>query len=69
VSGIGDDASSAPAHDRAGRRHLARWIAKRPDFFLPVRVLSKLFRRLMIEKLVAAHAASQLTFHGAHPGA
>src|SRR6201997_208335 len=33
---------------------------------LPVRVLSKLFRRLMIEKLLAAHAARQLTFHGAH---
>ena len=30
----------------------SQWIAKRPDFFLPVRVLSKLFRRLMIEKLV-----------------
>ncbi len=44
----------------------SRWIAKRPDFFLPVRVLSKLFRRLMIEKLVAAHAAGQLTFHSAH---
>ena len=43
----------------------SRWIAKRPDFFLPVRVLSKLFRRLMIEKLVAAHAAGQLTFYGA----
>ena len=47
----------------------SRWIAKRPDFFLPVRVLSKLFRRLMIEKLVAAHAAGQLTFYGAHRGA
>src|SRR5580692_1197635 len=46
----------------------SRWIAKRPDFLLPVRVLSKLFRRLMIEKLVAAHAAGQLTFHGAHAG-
>jgi hypothetical protein len=44
----------------------SRWIAKRPDFFLPVRVLSKLFRRLMIEKLVAAHAAGQLNFYGAH---
>ena len=44
----------------------SRWTAKRPDFFLPVRVLSKLFRRLMIEKLVAAHAAGRLTFHGAH---
>jgi hypothetical protein len=44
----------------------SRWIAKRPDFFLPVRVLSKLFRRLMIEKLITAHAAGQLTFYGAH---
>jgi len=44
----------------------SRWVAKRPDFLLPVRVLAKLFRRLMIEKLVAAHAAGQLTFHGAH---
>ena len=44
----------------------SRWIAKRPNFFLPVRVLSKLFRRLMIDKLLAAHAAGQLTFYGAH---
>jgi hypothetical protein len=44
----------------------SRWITKRPDFLLPVRVLSKLFRRLMIEKLVTAHAAGRLTFHGAH---
>ena len=44
----------------------SRWIAKRPDFLLPVRVLSKLFRRLMTEKLIAAHAAGQLTFYGAH---
>jgi hypothetical protein len=44
----------------------SRWTAKRPDFFLPVRVLSKLFRRLMTEKLIAAHAAGQLTFYGAH---
>jgi len=47
----------------------SRWIAKRPHFFLPVRVLSKLFRRLMIEKLLAAHAAGQLTFYGAHAAA
>ena len=44
----------------------SRWIAKRSDFLLPVRVLSKLFRRLMIEKLIAAHAAGQLRFYGAH---
>ena len=31
-----------------------------------MRVLSKLFRRLMLEKLVAAHAAGRLTFFGAH---
>jgi hypothetical protein len=43
-----------------------RWIAARPDFFLPVRVLSRLFRRLMLEKLVAAHAAGKLMFFGPH---
>ena len=37
-----------------------RWIASKPNFFLPVLVLSKLFRRLMLEKLVAAHAAGKL---------
>jgi Putative transposase/Transposase zinc-binding domain len=42
-----------------------RWIACRPGFFLPVRVLSKLFRRLMFEKLKAAHAAGRLVFFGA----
>jgi putative transposase/transposase-like zinc-binding protein len=42
------------------------WIAAKPSFFLPVLVLSKLFRRLMLEKLAAAHAAGKLTFFGAH---
>jgi hypothetical protein len=32
----------------------ARWVACRKGFFLPVRVLSRLFRRLFLEKLVAA---------------
>jgi hypothetical protein len=45
-----------------------RWIACRPGFFLPVRVLSKLFRRLMLEKLEAAHAAGKLAFFGALAG-
>jgi hypothetical protein len=44
----------------------SRWVAKRPNFLLPVLVLSKLFRRLMIEKLVAAHAAGKLVFFGEH---
>jgi len=43
-----------------------RWIAARPNFFLPVLVLSKLFRRLMLQKLVAAHKAGKLTFFGEH---
>ena len=43
-----------------------RWIAARPNFFLPVLVLSKLFRRLMLEKLVAAHKAGKLIFFGEH---
>jgi len=34
-----------------------RWIACRPGFFFPVGVLSRLFRRLVLEKLAAAHAA------------
>ena len=41
------------------------WVACRPGFFLPVRVLSRLFRRLFLEKLVAAHAAGRLQFFGA----
>jgi hypothetical protein len=43
-----------------------RWIATKPSFFLPVLVLSRLFRRLMLEKLSAAHKAGRLTFFGAH---
>jgi Putative transposase/Transposase zinc-binding domain len=42
------------------------WVAAKPGFLLPVRVLSTLFRRLMLEKLAAAHAAGKLRFFGAH---
>jgi putative transposase len=38
----------------------------RPGFFLPVRVLSRLFRRLFLENLVAAHQAGRLHFFGNH---
>ena len=41
------------------------WAACRPGFFLPVRVLSRLFCRLFLEKLVAVHAAGRLQFFGA----
>jgi hypothetical protein len=43
-----------------------RWIACRPGFFLPVRVLSRLFRRLFLEKLIAAHGVGRLKFFGDH---
>lgn len=43
-----------------------RWVACRPGFFLPVRVLSRLFRRLFLEKLMAAFDAGQLQFVGVH---
>jgi Putative transposase/Transposase zinc-binding domain len=41
-----------------------RWVSCRPGFFLPVRVLSRLFRRLFLEKLMAAHQAGALEFFG-----
>jgi hypothetical protein len=39
-----------------------RWIACRPGFFLPVRVLSRLFRRLFLQYLRAAFDAGHLQF-------
>ncbi len=39
-----------------------RWIACRPGFFLPVRVLSRLFRRLFLEALAQAFQQGKLQF-------
>ena len=44
----------------------SRWVSCRPGFFLPVRVLSRLFRRLFLQQAVAAHQAGRLQFFGAH---
>jgi hypothetical protein len=44
----------------------SRWIACRPRYFLTVEVLSALFRRLLLEMLVAAHHAGRLQFFGAN---
>ena len=41
-----------------------RWVACRPGFFLPVRVLSRLFRRLFLEQLDTAFEAGTLHFGG-----
>jgi hypothetical protein len=40
------------------------WVACRPGFFLPVRVLSRVFRGKYLALVQQAHAAGQLTFHG-----
>src|SRR5271163_4346057 len=59
VPGGGVSLKPAPA-DAGGQR----WVAWRPGFFLPVRVLSRLFRRLFLDKLEAAHAAGRLAAFG-----
>jgi hypothetical protein len=43
-----------------------RWIGCKPRFFLPVRVLSRLFRRRFLEEMAAAHGRGQLRFFGEH---
>lgn len=46
----------------------SEWIACRPNFFLSVRVLSRLFRRLFLEGLVKLHREGRLAFFGEHAG-
>jgi Putative transposase len=41
-----------------------RWVRCKPGFLLPVRVLSRLFRRLFLAALAHAHAAGRLAFFG-----
>jgi len=59
VPGGGPSLKPAPAE--AGG---TRWVACRPGFFLPVRVLSRLFRRLFLEQLRAAFEVGELGFFG-----
>ena len=42
-----------------------QWISCRPGYFLPVQVLSRLFRRLFIEALLRAFSAGELGFFSA----
>jgi hypothetical protein len=44
------------------------WVGCRPGFFLPVRVLSRLFRRLFLNELRGAFEAGELGFFGALAG-
>lgn len=43
-----------------------KWIACRQGFFLPVKVLSRLYRRLFLEQLDQAHRDRLLNFYGKH---
>lgn len=43
-----------------------RWVSCKPGYFLCVKVLSRLFRRLMCERLAAAHAKGALQFFAAN---
>jgi hypothetical protein len=42
----------------------SRWVSCRPGFFLPVRVLSRMFRGKFLQRLRQAYAGGQLQFHG-----
>ena len=44
----------------------ARWVACKRGFFLPVRVLSRLFRRRFLEELDQLHRSGRLQFFGEH---
>ena len=41
-----------------------QWVCCKPGFFLPVRVLSRLYRRLFLEKLCQAYQSGKLAFFG-----
>jgi len=59
---MGLPCSSAGGPSVAGER----WVACRPGFFLPVRVLWRLFRRRLLEELATAHHTGRLQFFGEH---
>jgi hypothetical protein len=46
----------------------SKWVASRKRYFLPVPVLSRLFRRLFLEMLAQAHASGRLKFFGDQAG-
>src|ERR1700722_17947890 len=66
--GLRDDPSSTHPHDRAGWWDIARRHAldRLPSKLSPVKVLSRLFRHLMLEMLLAANDAGRLQFFGDH---
>ena len=59
----GDEETSGNTTAAAGDP-APRWVSCRPDWFLPVKVLSRVFRGKYLAGLRAAHQAGQLTFAG-----
>ncbi len=60
----GGGISLAPVGTGQPKTHEEKWIRASAKFLLPVRVLSALFRRRMLEALVIAHKAGKLQFFG-----
>ncbi len=58
----GEQGASPPTTTKTGTQDTERWIACRPGFFLPVRVLSRLFRRVFLQKLEASFNNGDLAF-------
>ena len=58
-------APDAGGHPKAQQKGANTWIACRPGFFLPVKVLQRLYRRLFLARLATAHAAGRLQFFDA----
>ena len=44
----------------------SKWVTSHKTFFLPVRVLSRLYRGLILEGLAKLHKAGKLYFYGDH---
>ena len=61
--GLSPDKGNAPVAGGQPKAQV-KWIACRPGFFLPIKVLQRLYRRLFLEKLGAAHASGRLRFFG-----
>ena len=47
-----------------GNKNGSKWVSCRPNFFVHVKLLSRLFRRLFREKLLALHKQARLEFFG-----
>ncbi|MCB1510398.1 MAG: IS91 family transposase [Hyphomicrobiaceae bacterium] len=60
----GGGLSLAPVGTGQPKAHEEKWVRASAKFLLPVRVLSALFRRRMLEALVVAHNAGRLQFFG-----